>query len=61
MINRIYYMGSKITITIHSGDLFFILNFSLVFRYLQLGYHANEIKHDHSPVVIVLLEPRYEK
>ena len=25
------------------------------------GAHVNEIKNDHSPVVIVVLDPRYEK
>ena len=38
-----------------------ILNFSLPSSSLQLmGAHANEIKHDHSPVVIVVLDLRYE-
>ena len=39
----------------------FILNFSLVFRSSQLGgAHANEIKHNHSPVVYVVLDPSYD-
>ena len=38
----------------------FILNFSIPSCSEQLrGSHANEIKHDHSPVVIVVLDPRY--
>ena len=36
----------------------FILNFSLPPPYEQVsGAHVNEIKHDHSPVVIVVLDP----
>ena len=39
----------------------FLLNFSLPPRSEQLsGAHANEIKHDHSPVVIVDLDPQYD-
>ena len=39
----------------------FVLNFSLVFRFLQLGGAlVNEIKNDHSPIVIVILDPRYD-
>ena len=42
----------------------FILNFSLASRFAQIdGAHANEIKHDHSPVVYVDLDslgPRYD-
>ena len=38
----------------------FILNCSIPACSEQLsGSHANEIKHDHSPVVIVVLDPRY--
>ena len=38
----------------------FILNFSIPARSEQLsGSHANDIKHDHSHVVIVVLDPRY--
>ena len=37
-------------------------NFSLPPRSEQVsGAHANEVKHDHSPVVIVVLDPRYDK
>ena len=41
----------------------FILNFSLVFHSSQLGgAHANEIKHEHSPVVYVVFDPgKFEK
>ena len=39
----------------------FILNFSLPPRSEQVsGAHVNEIKHNHSPVVIVVLDPRYD-
>ena len=39
----------------------FILNFSLPPRSEQSsGAHANKIKHDHSPVVICVLDPRYK-
>ena len=39
----------------------FILNFSIPACSEQLsGSHANEIKHDRSPVVIVILDPRYD-
>ena len=38
----------------------FILNFSLPPRSEQVsGAHVNEIKHDHAPVVIVVLDSRY--
>ena len=43
------------------GTYIFILNFSLPVRSEQLsGAHANEIKHGYSPVVIVVLDPRYD-
>ena len=39
----------------------FILNFSLLPRSEQVnGAVANEIKHDHSPGVIVVLDPRHD-
>ena len=39
----------------------FILNFSLPLRSEQVnGAVANEIKHVHSPEVIVVLDPRYD-
>ena len=39
----------------------FILNLSLPPCSDQLsGAHANEIKHDHSPVVITVLDPNYD-
>ena len=41
--------------------IFFILNFSLPPRSEQVnGAVANEIKHVHSPEVIVVLDPRYD-
>ena len=40
----------------------FILNFSLLHRSEQVSEaHANEIKHGHSPEVIVVLDLRYDK
>ena len=39
-------------------DKYFHFKFLLAYRSLQLsGAHANEIKHDHSPVEYVVLEP----
>ena len=39
----------------------YILNFSFVSRPPHLGRaHANEIKHDHLPVVYVVLDPRHD-
>ena len=39
----------------------FILNFLLPPRSEQVSEaHANEIEHDHSPEVIVVLDPRYD-
>ena len=44
-----------------AGDIYFILNFSLPPRCEQVnGAVANEIKHVHSPEVIVVLDPRYD-
>ena len=44
-----------------AGDIYFILNFSLPPRSEQVNEAvANEIKHDHSPEVIVVLDPRYD-
>ena len=41
--------------------IFFILNLSRVFCSSQFGgAHANEIKHDHSPVVYIVLDHRYD-
>ena len=38
------------------------MNFSLPVHSEQLsGTHANEIKHDHPPVVIIVLDPRYDQ
>ena len=42
-----------------AGDIYF--EFSIPARSEQLsGSHANEIKHDHSPVVILVLDLRYD-
>ena len=63
------YLGSKTTMTTGEWSCLisfawdiFILNFSLPLRRSEQvsGSHANEIKHDHSPVVIVVLDPRYD-
>ena len=44
-----------------AGDIYFTLNFSLPPRSEQVnGAVANEIKHIHSPEVIVVLDPRYD-
>ena len=41
------------------GDIYFHLNFSIPACSGQLSRsHANEIKHDHSPVVIVVFRPQ---
>ena len=40
-------------------DIYFLFEFFACFPSLQLGGAlANEIKHDHSPVVIVVLDPQ---
>ena len=45
----------------HEGLMVIILNFSLPLRSEQVsGAHVNEIKHDHSPEVIVVLDSRYD-
>ena len=44
------------------GDIYFHLNFSLASRFSQLGgAHANEIKHDHSPVVYVVFRSQIRR
>ena len=44
-----------------AGDVYFHFEFLVPFRSEQLSRaNANEIKHDHSPVVTVVLEPRYD-
>ena len=44
-----------------AGDIYFHFEFSIPACSEQLsGSHANEIKHDHSPVVVVVLDPRYD-
>ena len=54
------YTGGVARVRIPLGTYTFILNFSLSPLSEQLsGAHANEIKHRHSPVVIVVLDPRY--
>ena len=42
-------------------DIYFYFEFSLPLSSDQLsGAHAIEIKHGHSPVVIVVVDPRYD-
>ena len=44
-----------------AGDVYFHFEFSLLLRSEQLPRaHENEIKDDHSPVVIVVLDLRYD-
>ena len=38
-----------------AGNTYFPFEFSLSLRFQVSGAHVNEIKHDHSPVVIVVL------
>ena len=38
-----------------TGNIYFF-----IFSLPTSGTHVNEIKHDHSPEVIVVLEPRYD-
>ena len=46
---------------IPDGDIFFILNFLHASSSSHLeGTRENEIKHDHSPVVYVVIDPRYD-
>ena len=46
---------------IPGGDIYFHFEFFACFPSLQLGGAiANEIKHDHSPVIIAVLDPRYD-
>ena len=47
--------------SISGGDTYFHFKFFACFPSLQVdGALANEIKHDHSPVVIVVLGPRHD-
>ena len=44
-----------------AGNIYVHFEFSLPPRSEQVsGTHVNEIKHDHSPVVIVVLDSRYD-
>ena len=44
-----------------TGNIYFDFEFSLPPRSEQVsGAHVNEIKHDHSPVVIVVSDSRYD-
>ena len=47
--------------SIPGGDIYFHFEFFASFSSFQVGGTlANEIKHDHSPVVIVVLDPRHD-
>ena len=47
--------------SIPSGDIYFHFEFFTCFPSLQLGGTlVNEIKNDHSPVVIIVLDHRYD-
>ena len=45
-----------------AGQIYFHhFDFFAPSRFEQVsGAHANEIKHDHSPEVIVILDPKYD-
>ena len=43
-----------------AGDIYFHFDFFQSCSEQLSGSHANEIKHDHSPVVIVVLDQRYD-
>ena len=52
---------SRVAGSIPGGDIYFHFVFLTRFPSLQLhGALANEIKHGHSPVVIVVLDSRYD-
>ena len=49
--------------SIPGGDIYMYFHFEFFACFPSLrvgGALANEIKHDHSPVVIVVLDPRYD-
>ena len=47
--------------SIPDGDIYFHFEFFACFPSLQVGGTlANEINHDHSPVVNVVFDPRYD-
>ena len=53
--------NQRVAGSIPGGDIYFHFEFFASFPSLQVGGAlANEIKHDHSPVVIVVLDHRYD-
>ena len=49
-----------VTCSISRGDTYFYFKMFAFFASLQVGGAlANDIKHGHSPVVIVVLDPKY--
>ena len=53
--------NQRVAGSIPGGDIYFHFEFFACFHSLQVsGTLTNEIKHDHSPVVIVVLDPRYD-
>ena len=53
--------NQKVAGSILGGDVYFHFEFFACFPSLQVSRAlANEIKHDHSPVVIVVLDPRHD-
>ena len=53
--------NEKVAGSILGGDMHFHFEFFACFPYLQVSRAvANEIKHDHLPVVIVVLDPRHD-
>ena len=54
--------NQRVAGSIPDGDIYFHFEFFSCFPSLQVGGAlANEIKHDHSPVVIVVLDPRHDQ
>ena len=53
--------NQKVAGSILDEDLYFHFEFFACFTSLQVGRAlANEIKHEHSPVVIVVLDPSHD-
>ena len=53
--------NQKVAGSILGGDIYFYFEIFACFPSLQISRAvANEIKHDHLPVVIVFLDPRHD-
>ena len=53
--------NQRVAGSILDGDIYFHFELFACFPSLQIdGALANEIKHDHSPVVIVVLDSRHD-